>query len=312
MNPRYIMLEPDVHGTDLPAGTTFRLENGVIEPDCNDDGNIYRMSYPATFVKRGQIAVAPPCVDALVDGLAVRLSDVPPEHRTLFALACSALPKLQGSAVALDSLGGNGWVNLSPKFVEARFAGGGVVDWLVARSDRPEAAWTPNAPVAPGQPLLLAVAKTLDDARRLLANFAAAGWKQHGRNRLVPDALDGRELPVVFIVHEPTKTYSWWLLGAAPDELDRRLPDDVAEAFGLGSVVVLGPDAAKERFAPLPTAGAPVTVKWLEREGACAEGRRWFAETFGERARVSRDAVAAALRDHRNRENWLHWLAAHP
>ena len=312
MNHRYIVVEPDVHGTRLPAGTTFRLEGRVIEPDCRDDGNAYCMSYPASFVKRGQIAVAPPCVDALVDGLAVRLFDVPPEHRTLFALACSALPELRGSAVAMDSLGGNGWVDLGPKFVEARLAGVGVVDWLVARSDRPKAKWTPTAPVAVGQPLLLALAKTLDDARRLLEDFEAAGWKPHGCRKLVPGALDERKLPVVFIVHEPTKTYSWWLLGGTPDGSDRRLPDDFAEAFGLASIVVLGPAAANRRFVPSPSAGAPVTVEWLEREGACTEGRRWFAETFGERACVSRDAVAAALRTHRNRESWLSWLAEHP
>ena len=307
MNPRYIVIEPCVHGTPLPAGTTFRIANCIIEPDGNDVGNIYSMSDPATFVKRGQIAVAPPCVDALVDGLAVRLSDVPPEHRALFALACSALPVLQGSVIVWEDLGGNGWVTLDPKFIGTRFATG--ADWLVARGSRPEARWKP---VAPGQPLLLALAKTLDDARRLLADFATAGWKPHGRHRLAPDALDPRELPAVFLAHEPTKTYSWWLLGGTTDEYDRRLPDDAAEAFGLKSVVVLGPAAARKRFAPLPAAGAPVTVEWLEREGACAEGRQWFAETFGKRARVSRDAVAAALRDHRNRENWLHWLAAHP
>ena len=311
MNPRYIVIEPNVHGTSFPAGTTFRLDDGVIKLDCHDDGNGYRMSDPASFVGRGQIAVAPPCVEALVDGLAVRLSGVPPEHRALFALACSALPELRGSAVVWENLGEHGWIRLDPKTVDLGLSDASL-DWLVARSDRPKAEWTPTAPVAVGQPLLLALAKTLDDARRLLEDFEAAGWKPHGCRKLVPGALDERKLPVVFIVHEPTKTYSWWLLGGTPDGSDRRLPDDFAEAFGLASIVVLGPAAANRRFVPSPSAGAPVTVEWLEREGACTEGRRWFAETFGERACVSRDAVAAALRTHRNRESWLSWLAEHP
>ena len=79
-------------------------------------------------------------------------------------------------------------------------------------------------------------------------------------------------------------------------------------------------DAPADVDALIRTAyGAPkpkvvkITVAWLKRENACTDGLNWFVRTFGARASVDPEVVAAALEaDHIDWQIWLDYHLRNP
>ena len=89
----------------------------------------------------------------------------------------------------------------------------------------------------------------------------------------------------------------------------RQFSDNVAKGFEFAA----DPDAclalAKKIYGP-PKPTAMVTLKWLKARRACAEGRAWFVENFGETGTVSRKALETLLKY--EDATWLEWLQDHP
>ena len=120
-----------------------------------------------------------------------------------------------------------------------------------------------------------------------------------------------------------------WTNGARPTE---RAPDCSGPwlLFLRGNVLTqLGPDEPSTRDEHIPlnfsanlewclrnaavgrTTADPkkpmrIDADWLRDRAACDAGRTWFAETFGERASVVADVVAAAIPE--ARPDWADWL----
>ena len=315
---RYMTLTPNAVWMYLPPGTTFLVnDDGTVRLCDRDEGCAFACTDPDGYVDAGVLAVAPPCVEALVDGMAVRMSSVPKADRKLFALAYSALPEHWGSTVN-EPAGGLGWIRVSPDFVNrARKAGSR--DWWFARCGSPSLAWAPNAPQpeprpkddampeTKKQPLTLILAKTVDEARQLLDRLGAAGWKEHANSAWKIQANDPSRVPLLLLAHEPTKTFSWWTLGSMPSGYGAKFSPRTIDPFGLASIRIMGSAAAIEAFAKREE--PRISDDWLRKNDACVEGRKWFADTFGRDALVARPVVAAALKA-AGKSTWLVWLAA--
>jgi hypothetical protein len=178
--------------------------------------------------------------------------------------------------------------------------------WYVACRKTPSGKHVFGAAPAAEKPSLdLVFLRDAAEVRRFEDALAAAGWAIAGadvRLSCVPG-----NFPALAILHEKTKTYDWWKLGTTPADWSGRLRDDRCLLLGIESLGTHGADAAAEKFGEPPRADR-IDAGWLAKNGACDEGRKWFADTFGPLASVERKTVETAL-EAAGRPDWLDWLA---
>ena len=97
------------------------------------------------------------------------------------------------------------------------------------------------------------------------------------------------------------------LLGLSAGELLALLPDRPIRSATLASSRRAAAEFIRVYGQPKPRA-VRIDRNWLRKNGACADGTKWFVDTFGETASVASNAVMKLLPE--DKPSWKSWLRA--
>ena len=127
----------------------------------------------------------------------------------------------------------------------------------------------------------------------LAPSYPSLRW-QDGETLADPKALDD---------YEPDQTLLLELAAGKPLAL---LPDShVARATLARKTADARAEFVRVYGRPKPRA-VRINRNWLRKNGACADGTKWFADTFGATASVSSDAVTELIP--KDKPSWGSWF----